>query len=137
MGRTFTEAEDQPGAERVVVLSHSLWQRLFGPDTDLSGQTVSLNGDQYTLIGVMPAGFKLPIIPNSELWSTLRPALNLGCQRGCYVLRVMGRLKPGVKLAGAQAEMVTIAGRQAEQFPDTNQNVSATKVDPLVALRYE
>ena len=128
LGRAFTESEDQPGAERVVVLSHSLWQRYFNSNPDIAGTTVSLSGQNYTVIGVMPAGFKLPIIPNSELWSTLRPTLNPGCQRGCYVLRVMGRLKPGVTVAGAQAEMVTIAGRLAEQFPETNQNVSATIV---------
>lgn len=128
LGRGFTESEDQPGAERVVVLSHSLWQRYFNSNPDITGTTVSLSGEQYTVIGVMPAGFKLPIIPNSELWSTLRPTLNPGCQRGCYVLRVLGRLKHGVTVAGAQSEMVTIAGRLAEQFPETNQNVSATIV---------
>ncbi len=128
IGRSFMAEEDQPGAERVVVLSHSLWQRLFGSTTDISGKTVSLNSEKYTVIGVMPAGFKLPIISNSELWSPLGPTLNPSCQRGCYVLRVMGRMQPEVTLAGAQAEMIAIAGRLAEQFPDTNRNVSATIV---------
>ncbi len=128
IGRGFMPEEDQPGAERVVVLSHSLWQRLFGSNTDTSSKTVLLSGEQYTVVGVMPAGFKLPIIPNSELWSTVRPTLNPSCQRGCYVLRVMGRLKPGVSLAAAQADMSAIAARQAEQFPDTHQNVGATLV---------
>lgn len=128
IGRTFTGEEDQPSAGRVVVVSHSLWQRLFGPTTDIQGKTLLLSGETYTVVGVMPDGFKLPIIPNSELWTPIRPVLNPSCQRGCYVLRVMGRIKPEVTLAGAQAEMETIAARLAEQYPDTNRNVGASIV---------
>jgi putative ABC transport system permease protein len=131
MGRGFRPEEDQPGAANVVVLSHEFWKRRFGSDQGIIGKPISLNEESYTVIGVMPADFKFPVIANTELWRTLRPTLNPGCQRGCLVLRAIGRLKPDASLEKARAEMSTIASRLETQYPESNNHVGAT----LVLLR--
>jgi hypothetical protein len=114
LGRSFTKEEDQPNREPVVVLSNGLWRRHFGADPSLVGKTISLSGENYTVVGVMPPGFKFPIINMAELWKPLSSALNKSCQRGCVVLRVMARLKPGATLESARSEMSAIAGRIGE-----------------------
>jgi putative ABC transport system permease protein len=115
LGRTFSEEETQPGRFRVAVLSQALWQRQFGADPNVLGQSVQLSGAAYTIIGVLPAGFSYPY--EAELW---RPFLIDPKQlnRGPHYLRVVGRLKPGVMLPAAQAEMSAIASRLAQQYPD-------------------
>src|SRR5262245_27096683 len=121
LGRTFNPEEDRAGAPGVVVLSHRLWQRRFGGDPNALGRSVTLNGNPYTIIGVMPAGFQHP--QRSELWTPLRlNSLNAdqANDRSFRNLRVVGRLKPGVTLEQAQMEMSRIARRLAEQHPDTN-----------------
>jgi len=128
LGRSFRPEEDKAGAERVVVLSHSLWQRRFGSDTGIVGKALTLSGDSYTVVGVMPASFKFPVIANVELWRTLQPGLNPNCQRGCVTLRAIARLKPEVTLERARTEMNAIARRIEEQFPDTNKGVGATLI---------
>ncbi len=128
LGRSFRPEEDRAGAERVVVLSHGLWQRRFGSDPRIIGQALMLSGDSYTVVGVMPAGFKFPVIANAELWRTLRPALNPGCQRGCVVLRAIARLKPEATLERARTEMTAIARRIEEQYPQSNKGVGATLI---------
>jgi putative ABC transport system permease protein len=128
MGRSFRPEEDQTGAPNVVVLSHELWQRRFGSDQNIVGKSISLNEENYTVIGVMPAGFTFPVIPNTELWRTLRPTINPACQRGCLVLRAIGRLKPESSFAGAQVDLNTIAARLTSQYPDSNSKVGATLV---------
>jgi predicted permease len=128
MGRSFSPEEDQTGAPNVVVLSHELWQRRFSSDQTIVGKSISLNEENYTVIGVMPAGFNFPVIPNTQLWRTLRPTLNPACQRGCLILRAIGRLKPESSFAGAQADLSTIAARLASQYPDSNSKVGATLV---------
>jgi putative ABC transport system permease protein len=115
LGRTFTDEETLPGRFRVAVLSHSMWQNRFGSDPSVSGRTIQLNGTAYTIIGVMPAGFSYP--ERAELWRPLAidPAK---LDRGPHYLHVVGRLKPGVTLAQAQADMSTIAARLAQQYPE-------------------
>jgi putative ABC transport system permease protein len=115
LGRTFTDEETLPGRFRVAVLSHSMWQNRFGSDPNVSGRTIQLNGTAYTIIGVMPAGFSYP--ERAELWRPLEidPAK---LDRGPHYLRVVGRLKPGVTPAQAQADMSTIAARLAQQYPE-------------------
>jgi putative ABC transport system permease protein len=127
-GRSFLPEEDQPNAPNVVVLSHKLWQRRFNSDEHIVGKTISLNQESYTVIGVMPAQFEFPVIPNAELWRTLRPVLNPSCQRGCLVLRSIARLKPDSTFELAQADISTLASRQAVQYPDSNAKVGATLV---------
>ncbi|HKP85681.1 MAG TPA: ABC transporter permease, partial [Blastocatellia bacterium] len=117
-----------PGAERVVILSNGLWRRRFGADPSLVGKTISLGGDSYTVIGVMPPGFKFPINNRAELWTPVSPLLRKSCQRGCVVLRVMARLKPGVSLDTARAEMSAIASRIEQEDPSTNKGVGVSLV---------
>ncbi|HEX8088165.1 MAG TPA: ABC transporter permease [Blastocatellia bacterium] len=128
LGRSFAKEEDQQGAERVVVLGNGLWRRRFGADPSLVGKTISLSGDRYTVIGIMPPGFKLPIINRSELWRPLYSVLGKSCQRGCIVLRVMARLKPGATLEGARSEMSAIAARIEQENPSTNKGVGVTLI---------
>ncbi len=119
IGRGFLREEDKHGGERVVVVSHGLWQRRFGADPDLVGQTLTLNNQSYTVVGIMPERFDFP--GEVEMWTP--NAFDFGefmSQRGTRYLRIIARLKPGISLQQAQAEMDTIAGRLAQQYPDTN-----------------
>jgi putative ABC transport system permease protein len=117
-GRTFTAEEDRPGANRVVVLSYKLWQRRFGGDTGVIGQSVTLSGNPYTIIGVMPPGFEHP--HGTELWTPVAIAPADFSNHTATILRIMARLKPGVTIEQAQTEMSTIAAAVAEQYPDTH-----------------
>ena len=121
LGRTFTAEEDQPGGNNVVVLSQSFWMRRFASDTNIIGRTLRLDGENVTVIGVMPASFEHPL-----LWGRLdacRPAAFTPEQRqnrGNNWLNALARLKPGVPLGQAQAEMSAIARRLAQAYPDNN-----------------
>jgi putative ABC transport system permease protein len=126
LGQGFLPQDDQPGAESKVIISHGLWQRRFGADPQLVGKTISLNGESRVVLGVMPAGFKFPIINNAEIWRPIRPALSPGCQRGCITIRVMARLKEGVSETQARTELETIASGIEQQFPETNAKVGVT-----------
>lgn len=128
LGRSFLPEEDLPKAPNLVVMSHELWQRRFNSDQAIVGKSISLNQESYSVIGVMPAGFQFPVIPNAQLWRTIQPGLPPSCQRGCLVLRVLGRLKPKVSIEKAQADAGTIAARLAAQYPDSNSKVGATLV---------
>jgi predicted permease len=115
LGRTFTEEETLPGRFRVAVLGQSIWQKRFGSDPNIVGQKVQLSGAPYTIIGVIPAGFSFP--NEAQLWRPLVIDPNK-LDRGPHYLRVVGRLRPDVALAQAQAEMSTIASRLATQYPE-------------------
>src|SRR5262249_42603546 len=134
LGRAFRQDEDQRGVDGVVIISHRLWERRFGADPSLVGKKISLDGVSREVIGVMPAGFKFPIIINADVLRPIRTALSAGCQRGCYTIRVMARLRPGVSETQARAELNAIASRIEQQFPDTNSKVGATLV-PLHEFR--
>ncbi len=131
LGRSFRPEEDRPGGESVVIISHGLWRKRFGADTALVGGRISLNGESRVVIGVMPAGFKFPIIADADVWRPIQPGLNSRCLRGCTAIRVMARLKPDATESQARAELSAIAARIEQQFPDTNTKVGAT----LVPLR--
>jgi putative ABC transport system permease protein len=131
LGRSFQREEDQPGAPNVVVIGHAFWKKHCNSDQSIIGKSISLNEESYTVIGVMPEGFKFPVIGNAELWRTLAPTLNPGCQRGCLVLRALARLKPETSWAQAQGELSTVASRLETQYPESNRHVGAT----LVPLR--
>jgi predicted permease len=119
LGRTFTPEEDQAGNNRVAILSHSLWQRLFGGDTAALGQALTLDGQSYTVIGVMPPSFDHPT-RDTQLWTPLALPANLLGQRRASILRLVARLKPDATIEQAQSELGAIAGRLAEQYPQTN-----------------
>jgi putative ABC transport system permease protein len=130
LGRSFRPDEDQAGAERVAVLSHNLWQRRFGSDPAIVGKNLTLGGESYTVIGVMPRGFSFPILKDTEIWRPITPALAAipGCGRGCVILRVIAKLNPGVTLEAARAEMTALTSRLAEQYPESNKAVGAALV---------
>jgi putative ABC transport system permease protein len=128
-GRTFAPGDDQPGHDRVVVLSHRTWVSQFGGDPALVGRSIKLNGDDHTVIGVLPRGSEF-----DRGWAEIVVPLTLErarVVRNFHYLSVTGRLKPGVTVERAQAEMSGIAGRIAEQFPDIKKDWGAT-VDRLV-----
>src|SRR4030095_2480066 len=113
-GRVFTSDEETFGKHHVVILSENLWQRRFGRDPGIIGQTMMLNGEPYTIIGVMPRSFQFPD-PTVALWTPLAVADGAeNSTRGNYWLGVVGRLKPGVEPGDAQAEMDGLY-RQLEQ----------------------
>jgi len=119
LGRVFTEQEDRSGAQSVIVLSHSLWQRRFGGDTGLIGQSLTLNNHPYTVVGVMPAHFRFPG-REQEFWVPMAFEPDEAAGRGDHYLSVVARLKPGVTRRQAQAEMDAIAARLLQQYPRTN-----------------
>ena len=116
-GRMFQANEMQPGAEAVAVISYGLWQRRFGGSESVLNSKVMISGDSTTIIGIMPAGFSYP--GDSELWTplTLEPAKE---PRENRYINVVSRLKPGVSLPQAQAEMDTISQRLEKTYVDTN-----------------
>ena len=130
LGRSFSPDEDQPGRNRVAVLSYGLWQRRFGGDASILGRNVTVDGNSFTVIGITPPGFRLLDTP-SELWMPYTLDAKELSQRGFHTLQVIGRLKPGISTQQAESEMRSIAGRIEQQFADTNAGWS-TKI---VALR--
>jgi putative ABC transport system permease protein len=130
LGRTFLSEEAEPGRNRVALLSYGFWQRRFGGDSGVLGKKAIVDGNSLTIVGVMPRDFRLLDTP-SELWTPYTLDAKELSQRGFRTLRVIGRLKPGVSLEQASAEMRSIAGRIERQYADTNTGYS-TKI---VALR--
>jgi putative ABC transport system permease protein len=114
-GRTFTEAEDKPGGTPVILLSQGLWQRRFGGDVSIVGQTIPINGQSTTVIGIMPNDYR----PNIEFWMPLATVYQ-NADRNLHNIQVVGRLAAGVTREQAQTEMATIAQRLIEQYPDSN-----------------
>ena len=129
IGRVFTAAEDQPGAQRVVLLSYGLWQRRFGGDPNIAGQSLTLNGESYVVVGVMPARFQFPS-SDDQAWVPIAFTQQEMANRGRHYLEVLARLKPGVSLDQAQSEMSTIASRLQQQYPQFNAELGAV-VQPL------
>jgi putative ABC transport system permease protein len=117
-GRGFSSDEEQGGRDLVVVISHNLWLRRLGGDPNIVGQSLRLDGQNHQIVGVMPAGFQFP--NKAELWKPLVADAQVREDRGNFWLPVIGRLKPGVTLKQAQAEMEGITRRLEQQYPDTN-----------------
>ena len=141
LGRSFVESEDDPNGERVVLLSDAFWRRRFGADSTILNTPLTLNGEPWTVIGVLPPGFQAPF--QADVWRAARRAT--GCQWGCVVLRAIGRLRPDVTLAQAHADAGRVAARLAAEHPESNRDVGAWLVplqeqivgptrDPLLAL---
>ncbi|MEY2555838.1 MAG: putative transport system permease protein [Verrucomicrobiota bacterium] len=138
LGRTFLPKEDEPG-NRVVILSHALWQRQFGGDVKIIGQSLTLDGQKFQVVGVMPARFSYPIGTFApEMWTTmsiLRESTDgsppMTEQRGNDFLQCIARLKGNVSIKQAQANIDTIAAALRQQYPDSNANTGA-KVLPEV-----
>jgi putative ABC transport system permease protein len=124
LGRNFLPEEDRPGAAKVAMLSHALWQRRFAGDSGVVGRTVLMNGEPHTVVGVMPPRFEFPA--DAKIWSPL--ALDPDSLRGSHYLEAVGRLAPGVTIAQADAELRAIARRLEQQYPETNKSWSMNVV---------
>jgi len=114
LGRTFSAAEDQPGGNRVAVISHALWQTRYGSDPRILGKKLTLNGQSYEVIGVLPTNFRFSTAPE-DVWVPLQANLAVGA--GGYYLHALGLLKSGVRLPQAQADMQALAAQLAKIFP--------------------
>ena len=127
LGRLFTDADDRPAAPSVAIISDALWKRLFNGDPSLVGRTIQLDGQATTVIGVMPPAFEPPLV-EADIWTPIRidPA---NAPRGIVVLRVIGRLRPGVGLPQAEAEMASIS--RALEHEDTEWERARAAVVPL------
>jgi len=123
-GRTFIEGENEPGKDRVAVIAYSLWQRRFGGDPNIVNRTINTNNIPRTVIGVLPEGFNYP--KGAEIYAPIAMTPELIKSRGSHSYYVIGRLKDGVTLPSAQADIDTITGRLATQYPDTNVGLGAT-----------
>jgi putative ABC transport system permease protein len=125
-GRTFTDAEDRPGADPVCVLSYATWQGRFGGDAQILNHPITLDGQIYTVIGVMPPQFKYWA---GDIWLPVGLEADTELMRS-RVLRmdawVVGKPKPGITLKAAEAELNVIAARLAKQYPDTNKDTGVT-----------
>jgi len=124
LGRGFTREEDQPGGERVAIVSYGLWRRRFGADEGLIGRSVAINGANHTVVGVLPPGFQF--LPDADVFTPLRPSPE-GDSDSNY--GAIGRLKPGGAEAQAQADLKLVAEKYRAAFPRRMQpNESAAAV---------
>jgi putative ABC transport system permease protein len=130
LGRTFVEGEDQPGSNRVVLLSDPLWRRDFGGDPNVVGQSILLGGENFTVVGVMSPSFQFPS-RTTELWVPLVFTPEQLKSRGNHAFLLIGRLKDGVTLAQAQEQLSVIARRLEQQYPDNQ----ATRGIRLISLQ--
>jgi predicted permease len=138
LGRLFTEQDDRAGSEHEVILSYRLWQRRFSGDRSEIGKVIRLNGEAYTVVGVMPRDFQFAPFwaTHAELWVPIAFGDRVHNRAG-NSLRVFGRLKPGTTLAQARAEITTITARLEQQYPGTNQNVVVTPLKEQVVGKVE
>ncbi|HSK64989.1 MAG TPA: ABC transporter permease, partial [Pyrinomonadaceae bacterium] len=116
LGRVFTADDDRPGAHNVTVLSHGLWQSRYGSDPHIVNRDIQLNGEKYTVVGVMPAGFQF-FESDVRLWAPIALDAEDLANRGGHYLKVIGRLKPGVTLDQAQADLAAVMARIAKDHP--------------------
>ncbi|HJY27129.1 MAG TPA: ABC transporter permease, partial [Pyrinomonadaceae bacterium] len=122
LGRTFSPDEDQPGQEHVVVLSDALWQRRFNRDPSIINRAITLNGESFVIIGVMPRGFFFPQ-REIELWTPWAMEADQKAGRGDHYLTLVARLKQGTTLERANADLASIAQRLSAEYPRTNEGL--------------
>ena len=129
LGRDFRPGEDHPGQPKIAILSYSTWMNRFGGRRDLIGEPISLSGEAYTVVGVLPRSFAFAPRANAALWVPLL-GTRAGCEerRSCHNLDGVGRLRNGVTVEAASADMKTIAAQLALQYPGSNKGQSASIV---------
>jgi putative ABC transport system permease protein len=132
LGRTFSTEENQPGTAGKVLLSHALWQRRFGGSPNVIGQSLTLSARSYTVVGVLPADFDFLPLKDIELWAPIGVVAGKDVleNRGYRVNnQVVARLKDGATQQQAQGDLVNIARRLEQEYPNTNAGVGATVID--------
>jgi predicted permease len=141
LGRLLLEADEEPGRDRIVVLTHKLWQRRFGGDPNITGRKINLSGEPYEIVGVMPASFRFPPFwaTQAEMYVPLALAPDRAPSRRASSLRLFARLRPGATLEQAQADVDTVAARLAADFPETNTNAgfAVTRLHEMVTGKVE
>jgi putative ABC transport system permease protein len=133
LGRVFTRGDDQPESRHIAVLSYGFWQESFAGREDVVNTTLDLDNEKYTVVGVMPSWFRVPA--EAQVFVPLDMMLKAVGTRGNHGYKAIGRLKPNVTASMAQADLNIIAARLEKQFPDTNNDVSATVV-PLSVKKF-
>jgi len=126
LGRTWLPGEDEPGKDQVAVLSYGLWRAHFAGDPGVVGRTISLNSKKYTVVGVMPASFRFPF--DTQMWIPLDMDTRSLHPRGSHWWNAMGRLKPGVSIGRARADLKLIAARLEKTYPNSNYKVGSAAV---------
>src|ERR1700733_153541 len=129
LGRDFRPGEDRPGQPKIAILSYGTWMKRFGGRRDLIGESISLSGEAYTVVGVLPRSFAFAPRASAEFWVPLLDKRS-GCEdrRSCHNLDGVGRLRNGVTVEAASADMKTIAAQLALQYPGSNKGQSASVV---------
>lgn len=130
LGRDFYPGEDLPEAANTVMLTYSTWQKRFGGRTSVVGESVLLSGVPFTIVGVLPRNFQFAPAGAPEFWTTLHPVDFCSKRRGCHDLDGVGRLRDGVSLEAARAELKGIAKQLELQYPADNRDQGAF-VEPL------
>jgi putative ABC transport system permease protein len=125
LGRTFTADEDRPGS-RVILLGYKFWRDHFGSDPNIVGRDVTINSQQYTVVGVMPAKFLMPDF--AKVWVPLAWSDTDRAVRGNHNYLVIARLKPGVQIEQAKAELASISSRLEQQYPEDDKGWGATVI---------
>jgi putative ABC transport system permease protein len=133
LGRTLQPGEDSAGHDRVAVLSYDAWRRIFGGASDIVGRSISLNGESYEVVGVMPSGFRDFFNRNAEVWAPLvfQPDQMTDDNRTTEFLNLTARMRPGVPVAQAAGEMRTVAERLKRDYPDNYPDDWSLMVTPL------
>lgn len=126
LGRDFYAGEDRPGAARTVLVSYSTWQKRYGGKRDVLGRTISLNGDPTVIIGVLPPSFHFSPAEPAEFWAALHATGQCEKQRSCHNLYGVARLKSGVSVQAALADVKIIAKRLEKEYPDSNRGQGAS-----------
>jgi putative ABC transport system permease protein len=129
LGRTFQNGEDNQGGPKLTVLTYGLWQRRFGADPGIVGRALTINGESYTVIGVLPATFQFALRP-ADLFLPYQPTQNQLTRRFMHGTNLIGRLKSDKSADEAQSELSLIAGRIEQQFNDSHAGVKV-RVVPL------
>ena len=125
LGRDFRDGEDAVGAPLTVILSDNAWRKWFGGKADAIGQTVSLSGTPYTVIGVLPRAFQFAPRNRADFWAALQPTSDCEKRRGCHSLNGLGRLKDGASLQTANENMKSIAAQLERLYPGSNNGQGA------------
>ncbi len=125
LGRDFYSGEDSLSAARAVILSYNGWQKWFGGRSDVIGQQVTLSGRSYTVVGILPQSFQFASRGRADFWATLQPEGPCEKRRSCHNLFGIGRLKDGVSVSAALADLKTVAQQLEVQYPASNHGQTA------------